>query len=212
MPPITPNADWLRAEVRRFVANDEELTDLLDSSTHSAWPIGFYACRDKTSGSGNWSDHAWGNALDIMRLWKGTDPVNAQPGVPHYLDRIYEHLEVNLTRFDLRRSQLLWRVPQHFNHIHASFNHRGVGDPPCDGAPLRTIEPTGSTFVLTAAGGVPDPSQAVPTVMLQRSLIGAGYDPGPADGIPGPKTAAAWEAMMIDAGSAVRRGDTVKLL
>ena len=149
----TPNADWLREATRLFTETDPTLSELLTRTTHTAWPIGFYACRPKTSGSGNWSDHAWGNALDIMKLSKWDDPDdpakgNAQPGQPHYLDIIWEWLNTNKDPFDLRDSQMLWRVSMHYNHIHVSFNHRATGTPPCNGGDLVTINPAGG-WVLT---------------------------------------------------------------
>ena len=91
---ITPTAEWLRNAIGSFVADDPILSELLARINHSQSPIGFSSCRKKTSGSGNWSDHSWGNALDVMRLtkWKdANDPDKgiAQSGSPHYLDTIH---------------------------------------------------------------------------------------------------------------------------
>jgi hypothetical protein len=97
-----------------------------------------------------------------MRLSKWKDPNdpakgNAKPGEPHYLDIIWAWLNTNKQAFDLRDSQMLWRVRLHWNHIHGSFNHRGVGTPPCDGGTLQTRNPSGGWVLTIDTGDVTDP-------------------------------------------------------
>jgi hypothetical protein len=112
-----------------------------------------------------------------MRLSKWKDPDdpergNAKPGVPHYLDIVWAWLNANIDPFDLRESQMLWRVSMHYNHIHCSFLHRRPtkSTPVCDGGTLRTINPEGG-WVLTIdtdGGTTPPPPDEGDEIVLKR--------------------------------------------
>lgn len=219
---LTPNAELLRATVREFAMSDPTLREIFDRTNHSKWPIGHTACRQKTSGSGNWSDHATSNALDIMILSKWKDPNDpakgvAQRGEPHYLDLIWQLLQANLEEWDLRPSQQLWRVSQHWNHIHTSFRHRHDDSvrPPCDGGRLRLLNPSTSSFILTM-GDSPNPPLPGEEILkvedLQRALNDAGAEPALSeDGIYGDKTHEAFVRALSGSGAGLQFGDLVEL-
>ena len=205
----TPNATLAMKLIREFANSDPVLTDLLSRTRHTAWPIGHTNCRKKTSGSGNWSDHSWGNALDIMRLTKWKDPNDpargiAKPGQAFYLDLIWRFLVPNTAPWDLRPNQMLYRTVKHWDHIHISWNHRGTGTPPCAGGHLQTRNPSGG-WVLTMdadATNPPDPGDnEVTTKQLQEALNKAGASPKLAvDGDYGPKTEATWVRSIENSG------------
>lgn len=105
----------------------------------NGWPISHTNCRHIGSNpSRNWSQHAEGNALDIM---KGRNTPNAKPGVPHPLDPIYAWLVENKKAFRLKN--ILWRVAAHYNHIHVDFDLSMFAKPsyvpPCEGGKLITV-------------------------------------------------------------------------
>lgn len=190
---MTPNNSLMRDLVREFAAQDPTLSALFDQSSHNAWPYSHTSCR-KISGSNRWSRHAWGDAGDIMKL-NGTP--NAKPGEPHYLDIFHDWLVLNADAFDL--DNIIYRSPNHWNHIHIDFNHHGTGTPPCAGGSLTTTAPTGG-FVLTIEDSGTTPPPGVPpkgdeeltTLELQGALTSAGFEPGDQDGVMGPMTFEAW--------------------
>ena len=77
--------------------------------------LGIWNCR-KISGSSSWSQHSWGNAVDI--------------GVPSlaYGDQVRNYLKRH-PRFNIEHD--LWRVPDHFDHHHIDFSPNHSGKPPC---------------------------------------------------------------------------------
>jgi hypothetical protein len=76
---------------------------------------GICNCR-RISGSSSWSQHSWCNAWDMHASMS-------------YLDQVYNYL--NSRRAEYNISHLLWRIPDHFDHIHVDFLPAGVGTPPC---------------------------------------------------------------------------------
>lgn len=112
--------------------------------------IGRWNCR-KISGSSRWSEHAWGNGLDLTHRDYGytTDPANQA-----FLDGVNEWLETH--RDDLSIRVLLWRKPSHYNHIHVDFWPRGHGTPPCAGGDLQMKKSDG-----TVVAGDPGPENGV---------------------------------------------------
>lgn len=72
--------------------------------------------RRKISGTDIWSQHSWGNANDfhVDDLMSG--------------DLVYDFLNTNRTALGIR--VLLWRVPSHFDHLHADYWPKGIGTPP----------------------------------------------------------------------------------
>lgn len=80
------------------------------------------------AGSGTWSQHSWpeGNARDIF----GPDK-KPSPSSQALLDTVAAYLRTNQTRFGIKR--ILWRVKDHYNHIHGDMWPTGYGFPPCAG-------------------------------------------------------------------------------
>jgi hypothetical protein len=99
---------------------------------------GVFACRF-IHGTTTWSQHAWGNAVD----WHASTEL---------MDRI-----AAFCRSDEMRpyvSQVLWRVPDHYDHVHVSGRPLRTGTPPCaTGAP-------GPPGAAAAAGQVSLPAPA----------------------------------------------------
>lgn len=76
-------------------------------------------CR-KISGSKTWSQHAWGNALDVF----------ASKSVG---DQIFRWVKANQVR--LGTGLVLWQVKNHFDHLHIEGAFKKYGTPPCAGGP-----------------------------------------------------------------------------
>lgn len=72
-------------------------------------------CR-KIAGSTTYSQHSWGNAIDIL-------------GPTKTLDEVAFWLQEHRDQLDIR--VLLWRVKNHYDHIHIDFWPKGYGTPPC---------------------------------------------------------------------------------
>lgn len=87
-----------------------------------------------------WSYHAWGQAWDIA-------------GASSTLDALYAFL--NARRSQLRIQELLWRVPNHYDHLHVAAGVDRSGQvPPCA---------SGETIVKAqAVAGLPSERAAVP--------------------------------------------------
>jgi len=75
---------------------------------------GICNCRP-IAGTTVWSNHAWCNALDIG-------------GPTKLLDQIARDLNNNRK---LPISELLWRVANHYDHIHVTGSPKKSGRPPC---------------------------------------------------------------------------------
>lgn len=99
----TPAAEQTEAAIR-------------DRFSHLFSSIGQYN-RRYIGGTVIWSQHAYGNALDIMVGYK-----NYAAG-----DVIYAFLAKNKEALGIRT--LLWRVTAHHDHIHVDFWPRGIGTP-----------------------------------------------------------------------------------
>lgn len=84
-------------------------------------------CR-RIAGSRTWSQHSWpgGNARDIF----GPDK-KPSPSSQALLDAVAAYLRSNQIRYGIKR--ILWRVPDHWNHVHADMWPTGYGFPPCAG-------------------------------------------------------------------------------
>ena len=101
---------------------------------------GQWNCR-KIGSSSTWSQHSWGNALDITNVNYGysTDPQNQA-----YLDTVVDFLRVNEENLSLR--MILWRgksvftgskVSGHQDHVHVDMYPKGYSTPPCGGGSSR---------------------------------------------------------------------------
>ncbi len=74
----------------------------------------------KIKGTDTWSQHSFGNAVDIgVRSLKQGDAV-------------YGWLKARQGRYKI--AHLLWRIPDHYNHVHVDFYPQYGGCPP--GKPL----------------------------------------------------------------------------
>jgi hypothetical protein len=77
---------------------------------------GCYNCR-RIAGSSSWSEHAWADALDL------------HPFTMTYGDQVYRWCMNNRGRFNITR--VLWRVANHYDHLHVDFDPDHSGYPPC---------------------------------------------------------------------------------
>lgn len=112
----------------------------LEAYLDRQWPLLTFQrhnCRP-ISGSHAWSQHAWpgGNARDIF-------------GPAWMLDRVAAHLRERRTQFGIKT--VLWRVANHYDHVHADMWPTGYGTPPCGGGVERYRYSTGR--IVTASGG-----------------------------------------------------------
>lgn len=101
--------------------------------------FGRYNCR-KISGSTYWSQHSWNNALDIYPP-KHISYATQRQEYQDYLDIVHAFIKSELSALNVR--VLLWRVRNHYNHIHADFWPRGWATPPCAGGSPRYKYPNG---------------------------------------------------------------------
>jgi TP901 family phage tail tape measure protein len=109
------------------------------NAVQAAWPglrfAGIYN-RRFIAGTNVWSQHAYGNAVDEM--------------VPSlsYGDQVRAWVAGRAGMFHL--AHLLWRVPGHFNHIHADFWPQGIGTPRAGGGwinePILGVGRSGRTY------------------------------------------------------------------
>lgn len=125
-----------------------ELEILLDRR----WPsLRFEAvnCR-KIAGTLVWSQHSWpgGNARDIF----GPDKLPSSSSQA-LLDVVAAYLKANRGLFGIRT--ILWRMPDHYNHVHADMWPTGYGIPPCAGGRERYQYSDGR--ILRATGGIVKP-------------------------------------------------------
>lgn len=71
------------------------------------------------SSSEPWSQHSWCNAIDVGISTMATG------------DRIYNALNIQRLNGNLPIGTMLWRVPDHYTHIHVQGLHTYTGTPPC---------------------------------------------------------------------------------
>lgn len=133
--------------------------------------LGMYN-RRYVAGTTTWSQHAYYNAWDIAppEDEKPSSQWNPSPT----LDEVSRFLLIARQERTLPIRDILWRTKNHWDHIHV------------DGDPHRT----GTPPIFEGE----DESMKELTLSIQKALKAAGYDPGPIDGIPGPKTEAAMTA------------------
>ena len=79
--------------------------------------------RRKISGTNKWSEHSWGNGLDLHVSVGTADPVEKANG-----DTIAGWLGDHAVELGVRN--VLWWRKNHFDHIHVDFYPRGEGIPP----------------------------------------------------------------------------------
>ena len=144
--------------------------------------FGRYNCR-KISGSSTYSQHSWNNARDIypplsIRYADSKEEYQA------WLDEVDEFISspANFEMLNLRL--VLWRVKDHYNHIHADFWPHGEDTPMCDGAPTNTWSyPDGSEKegAHTELLNVYEEPQEEVSVINLHALVDAGFDAGLAE-------------------------------
>lgn len=132
----TPAAERTEVEIRRRFAG-------------MFLSIGQYN-RRKISGSTTWSQHSWGNALDIMvggTLNTGT-PEGLRNG-----DIMYAWLVANKKALGIR--YILWRRKNHYNHIHVDFWPKGYATPPVSSTGIGSFQYSNGTKTSTRIQLVP---------------------------------------------------------
>jgi hypothetical protein len=112
----------------------------LETYLDRQWPLLTFQrhnCRP-IAGTRVYSQHAWpgGNARDIF-------------GPVWMLDRVANHLRTVQRRLGIK--QILWRVKDHYDHVHADMWPTGIGIPPCAGGTERYRYSTGK--IVAASGG-----------------------------------------------------------
>lgn len=80
----------------------------------TARSLGIFVCK-KIAGSDTWSEHSWGNALDIG-------------GSQRVLGQVAAWAGANRVRFAIRN--ILWQVPGHDTHVHVDFEPSHAGSVP----------------------------------------------------------------------------------
>ncbi len=128
-----------------------------------------------------WSQHAWGNAWDVGVA--KTERYRGGAG-----DRLKAFLDAETAAGRLKVERILWRIINHFGHLHI------VGDPRMTGTP--PLRPSKEDI---------DMEQLHALVKgIQQSLLDAGYElpQWGADGVWGAETKAAFDAMTLDAAKA----------
>ena len=117
----------LPTDARKYTDECERFVRLLNARFPDVATMGIYN-RRHIAGTYTWSQHAWGNAVDI------TSPANRKPRVAEnelhmaYLDEVYDWIRANSQRLEVR--VILWRRASHWNHIHVDFYPRQTGTPP----------------------------------------------------------------------------------
>lgn len=112
------------------------LDDVLDRFPGTT--AGQWSCR-RISGTLTWSQHAYtdevggrkyeGNAADVF-AWR-----NGRPNMS-LLDAVYGYLE---SAYPKTTAHTLWRVKNHWDHVHFDTWPQGAGLPPCKGGNLRVL-------------------------------------------------------------------------
>ena len=101
--------------------------------------VGAWACR-RIAGTLTWSQHSWtdgrweGNAADVF-AWR-----NGRPNMS-LLDAVYGYLE---SAYPMTTAHTLWRVKNHYDHVHFDTWPQGFGKPPCQGGSLIVVNRDGS--------------------------------------------------------------------
>ena len=152
---------------------------------------GITNCR-KIARTNTYSQHSWGNALDIYHKDFGYSTNRKHQA---WLDEVHRWIKTYFDELSIRT--LLWRVRDHYNHIHADPWPKGYSTPPCAGGRLlmqynnRTIVsgdpgPAGGTtelpdrelIVVGDAQVLERGDEGRAVADLQRDLITLGYDLG----------------------------------
>lgn len=144
-----------------------------DFTARRMWSGGVYN-RRKIAGSQTWSQHAWGNAWDVMVADLATG------------DRLRAWLRQN--RLWLPVGTVLWRVPAHYDHLHIEGKPKRRGVPPVIGEDDENMEKL-TTIIQQALvdAGYPLPRFGVdgdPGDETQKALTAAFRDARSRSGLP----------------------------
>lgn len=115
-------------------------------------PINQTGCEWDTLPIGaTWSQHAYGNALDIGVTSKALG------------DRVHRYLIQNRQRLQI--GTILWNVPNHYDHLHVEGVRRRTGNPPGAGGGGRPasgstigVDPETGEFVIIGPDGSTSPA------------------------------------------------------
>jgi hypothetical protein len=159
--------------------------------------------RRKISGSSRWSQHSWPNALDLYGPDKSSSAEDQA-----FLDEVYQFLRAHWDSLNLKVA--LWRVRNHYNHIHIDFWPSGYGTPSLirGGSDNRYRYPDGSIRAETVLINTFDleedimqnGDEGLRVVAVQNQLMALGYELPEygADGDYGDETVEAVKAFQTD--------------
>lgn len=128
------------------------------------WSGGIYN-RRYIAGTKTWSQHAYGNAYDIMVK-------NKEIG-----DKVFDYL-MKMKTNGVKIGTVLWQVPAHYDHLHIEPARKRRGTPPRTSGKPAFSE---------------NDREAVREI--QRVLNEAGFGPLVQDGLPGTKTRQAFDML-----------------
>jgi hypothetical protein len=153
--------------------------------------------RRRIADSSSWSQHSWGNAVDITSpTWMEKPPLyatEAEANHPQYashmayLDEVYDLIVRHTLPWGVRNN--LWRRHMHYNHIHVDMNPKRYGTPPVLSEPYNPPEES-----------MKKGDEGLRVVRVQEQLMSLGY-PLPqfgADGDFGDETELAVKEFQID--------------
>lgn len=187
----------LPSDPRKYTAPLERAVLDLNRQFPDVASMGIYN-RRPIAGTSTWSQHSWGNAVDITspvsvaRMKNG--PLAGQvirdtrnPEHMAYLDRVNRWLDGNRYRLGIRVK--LWRTTSHWNHIHIDMYPRQYGTPPdLTGSPV-----TGDDMAFAAY------LKEVQISLNDAGYVGANGQPLSVDGVLGDNTIFAMKARDLDA-------------
>lgn len=126
----------LPTDPRKYTDATKRAVQWLNARFPPVASLGIYN-RRKIAGSSTWSQHSWGNAIDITSpSWMEKPSLYAPPSAESdpryadhfaYLDRVAAFLR---NTEELAARNVLWRRYMHRNHIHVDFYPRMTGTPP----------------------------------------------------------------------------------
>jgi hypothetical protein len=109
MPPLLAEIDEATPAIRQVIRRLDRRFGVRIASA------GVFVCRN-IAGSSSPSQHAWGNAVDVV-------------GSRTALDAVARFARSQTMRRYV--SQVLWQVPDHYGHVHISGRPYREGTPPC---------------------------------------------------------------------------------
>lgn len=176
---------------------DQVLRDLLDREFPDWNNLGGHDCRPQRRNPSRWSDHAY----------LTPDPHGRDIGVPDLAapyadrlawgDRVHGRLiSLGYDRLGIRYVQWRQDSAHRGHHLHVSFlPHQGNKLPACKGGSPDLPAPD-VDYVDEEDDVLRQGTTSAQVELLQHALTSLGFDPGVVDGVYGPRTAAAVEAVV----------------